>query len=207
MRRSLESAASDPATGPRIYSSRSLLVTAIHDTTSAYGTKRTKLSSRSRSENLAMSGHSGHPPPTVSLQSRCANYLIGKKPNREGGRLRKLRQTDCGRAQIGLSGVGCGEFPEAKRRFAPIPKSKIVMQKQQTSWRPSGIRTRGSIREILPLKTRQNFALRSPNWASEKFPAQGAACDWFTRSQQCGCLPCPLWSAEQTLKWISRVVG
>src|SRR5207247_1628865 len=41
-----------------------------------------------------------------------------------------------------------------------------------TNW----IRTRGSIRETLPLKTRQNFALQSPNWGPEKFPAQGAVC-------------------------------
>jgi hypothetical protein len=42
--------------------------------------------------------------------------------------------------------------------------------------------TRGSIRETLPLKTRQNFALQSPNWGPEKFPAQGAVLLSFTLS-------------------------
>jgi len=51
---------------------------------------------------------------------------------------------------------------------APIPARQIFPQNSRLAGGPSGIRTCGSVRQILPLKTRQNFALQSTNWAPEK---------------------------------------
>ena len=90
-----------------------------------------------------------------------------KEPNHGSGYLRKLHGAARGRAQIGLSGVGCGEFSEANPRIGR-GNSREPNFPAKTAGGPSGIRTRGPVEESLALKTRQNFALQSQNWAPEK---------------------------------------
>jgi hypothetical protein len=94
----------------------------------------------------------------------------------------------------------CGSLPKIVQKTALI-KGRLGRLAER------GIRTRGSVRETLPLKTRQNFALQSPNWAPEKISRPRCCLLLVHPVWQCGSIASPLWSDEQTLLWMPRVVA